>query len=206
MLPLHMGSVWEMFAMALKLSQPVTAVNLTRVDWMLHTPRSRWSNVFWIGAAVVFSLYVCLAMLPEVNRFLKGARPVFSFQSIMSLAVPGCWEKKIRGRQTLTLTTSRYLWLGHKTASSWTAGHQSLTWGINFPLLSLLLIFTIVHWLSLVMAFTLGTLRKDAPGGWFRNDSWISGTYLTSSWLWESKRSILHSQDNQALNTSVYSC
>lgn len=108
-------------------------------------------------------------------------------------------KKKIRGRQTLTLTTSRYLWLGYKTASSWTAGHQSLTWGINFPLLSLLLIFTIVHWLSVVMAFTLGTLWKDAPGGWFRNDSLINGTYLTSSGLWESKRSILHSQDNQVL-------
>lgn len=34
-----MDSVWEMFAMALKLSQPVTAVNLTRVGWMLHVER-----------------------------------------------------------------------------------------------------------------------------------------------------------------------
>lgn len=52
-LPLHMDSMWEMFAMALKLSKPVTAVNLTLVDWMLHTPRSWWLNVFLIGAAVV---------------------------------------------------------------------------------------------------------------------------------------------------------
>lgn len=49
----HMDSIWEMFAMALKLSKPVTAVNLTWVDWMLHTPCSWWLNVFLIGAAVV---------------------------------------------------------------------------------------------------------------------------------------------------------
>lgn len=188
-----------MFAMALKLSQPVTAVNLTRVDWMLHTPRSWWSNVFLIGAAVVFFL-----IRPLGNASWSESLPQ-RCQTSLQLSINnefGCarmLKKKIRGRQTLTLTTSRYLWLGHKTASSWTAGHQSLTWGINFPLLSLLLIFTIVHWLSVVMAFTLGTLRKDAPGGWFRNDSLINGTYLTSSGLWESKRSIRHSQDNQVL-------